>query len=50
MITWRGRGWNEERGEQEGARQKEARERGRRGRREKAAPFILGQAYLAVAR
>ena len=48
MTTWRGKGMGERRGE----RGQEARERSRskRERRGQAAPFIVGQAYLAVAR
>jgi hypothetical protein len=49
MATWREMGREWERG---GARGQEARERSRRKRvrRGQAAPFKVGQAYLAVAR
>jgi hypothetical protein len=44
-----GGGGNGERGEQEGARGSK-RARGKRKRRGQAAPFIVAQVYLAVAR
>jgi hypothetical protein len=43
MSTWRG-------GEGKGEARESKRSRGRRERRGQAAPFIVGQAYLAVAR
>ena len=52
MTTWRE---GEGNGDREDTRGQDARERqesqeGKRERRGQAAPFILGQAYLAVAR
>ena len=43
-----GKGMGKGQGDRTGARREE--QEGKRGRRGQAAPFIVGQAYLAVAR